>query len=158
MAESILDSVKKVLGVDPDNTDFDVDLVMHINSVFSIMHQIGATAPEGFFILDKVATWEDFLQDRKNVNMVKSYMVGKVRLMFDPPSTSYAIESLTKIVAEMEWRLGAMELVFNPNAYRSAVTDAQVWILEEGDVFPQGASTGDIGYNPVTGNIWRFEP
>lgn len=158
MTDSILDSTKKVLGISPDDTDFDLDLILHINSVFSIMQHLGATPTTGFSIEDNTTTWADFLLDRKSVNMVKSYMVMKVRLMFDPPATSFAIESMKTLVSEFEWRLNTLELVFNPNAYRSNVNDTKVWVLTEGDEFPAEAESGDIGYNPETGNLWRYEP
>jgi hypothetical protein len=122
------------------------------------MQHIGAAPADGFAIEDNTATWTDFLADRKNVNLIKSYMAMKVRLMFDPPATSFAIESMKQQTLEMEWRLNTMELTFNPNAYRLNINDTQVWILAEGENFPVQAKAGDVGYDPTTGNLWRYEP
>lgn len=117
MDESILNSVKKLLGMEEDFTAFDSDIIIHINSVFSNMYQFGASPIEGFMITDKSAKWSDFLKTTKHVNSVKSYMTLKVRLMFDPPTTSFAITAMENQVKEFEWRLNAAEWEFNPKAY-----------------------------------------
>lgn len=104
MTQSILDSTKKVLGLPADYTPFDVDIVMHINSVFFTLHQLGVGPDEGFTIEDSNAVWEDFMLGER-VQAVKSYMYLRVRLLFDPPSTSFAIESLKRQAEEFEWRL-----------------------------------------------------
>lgn len=105
MAESILDSIKKVLNLDEDDTSFDEDVKMHINSVFFDLNQLGVGPVEGFEIVDKTTTWDSYLGADKNLNAVKSYMYLRVRLLFDPPSTSFAIDSLQKQVEKYEWRL-----------------------------------------------------
>lgn len=104
--ESILTSIKKLLGIEADYYDFDADLIMHINSVFMILTQIGVGPSEGFIIEDKTATWTDFLSDTELVTLaaVKSYIHLKVRLLFDMPSSSVA-EQINKQIAELEWRL-----------------------------------------------------
>lgn len=104
MTQSILDSTKKVLGLPADYTPFDVDIVMHINSVFFTLNQLGVGPDEGFTIENSDDVWEDFMVGEK-VQAVKSYMYLRVRLLFDPPSTSFAIESLKKQAEEFEWRL-----------------------------------------------------
>lgn len=114
MTQSILDSTKKVLGLPADYTPFDVDIVMHINSVFFTLHQLGVGPDEGFTIENSDAVWEDFMLGEK-VQAVKSYMYLRVRLLFDPPSTSFAIESLKRQAEEFEWRLNVhMEGVRHP--------------------------------------------
>lgn len=114
--ESILNSIKKVLGLDAEYDVFDVDLIMHINSVFSDLHQVGAAPAEGFVITDEFANWEDFIQDKSNIEMVKSYVAIRVKLLFDPPTSAYGIESLQKQADKFEWRLNLLEDVFNvPN-------------------------------------------
>lgn len=104
MAQSILTSVKKVLGIAETDTSFDVDILLHTNSVFSILNQIGIGPDAGFMIEDSSAMWEDFVTDKRLIS-VKTYVYARVRLLFDPPSTSYAIESMNKQIAEIEWRL-----------------------------------------------------
>lgn len=103
--ESILTSIKKILGIDEDYEQFDPDIIMHINSTFSILKQLGVGPAEGFYITDESAIWEDFLEDRFDIEMVKTYMGQRVKLMFDPPVSSAHLESLNRQIAEFEWRL-----------------------------------------------------
>ena len=103
--ESILTSIKKLLGIAEEYTHFDSDLVMHINSVLVVLTQLGVGPANGFFISDKSDTWDDFLEDNTNIEMVKSYMHMKVKLLFDPPLSSSVIESMNHMIAEFEWRL-----------------------------------------------------
>lgn len=105
MNESILTSVKKMLGIAEEYTQFDSDLVIHINSVFTILQQLGVGPVKGFSIVDKFSTWTDFLSDNSKLEAVKSYMYLKVRLLFDPPSSSYVVTSYEKLANELEWRL-----------------------------------------------------
>lgn len=106
--DSILTSTKKVLGIAADYEAFDVDILMHINSVFSILHQLGLGPEDGFVIEDDTATWDAFLGDDPRINSVKTYVYLRVRLMFDPPTTSYLIESTRKQAEELEWRLNVV--------------------------------------------------
>ena len=103
--ESILASVKKVLGIDEIHTAFDEDIILHINSVFAILQQMGVGPENGFSISDDSAIWSDYIQDVNQLNFVKSYIYLKVRLLFDPPVSSGAIESINKLISELEWRL-----------------------------------------------------
>lgn len=104
--ESILTSVKKLLGIDESYTHFDPDLIMHINSVFSILTQIGVGPANGFSITGKGETWSKFIkEDSDRFSLVKSYMHLKVKLLFDPPLSSAAIESINRQISEFEWRL-----------------------------------------------------
>lgn len=107
--DSILTSVKKMLGIAEEYTHFDADLIMHINSVFMILAQLGVGPSEGFFIEDDTATWDEFIQDKKEINSVKSYVGLKVRLLFDPPTSSSQIENTNKLINELEWRLNSAE-------------------------------------------------
>ena len=102
--ESILTSVKKMLGITEEYTHFDPDLIMHINTVFSILTQLGVGPSEGFSITDSTAVWTDFTQDA-NLESVKSYVGLKVRLLFDPPTVSTVAEAINRAVEELEWRL-----------------------------------------------------
>ena len=103
--ESILTSVKKMLGIPEDYEHFDADIVMHINSVFMILTQLGVGPAEGFTIMDEDAIWSDFIQDNKTIESVKSYMYLKVRLLFDPPLSSAVLDSMNRLISELEWRL-----------------------------------------------------
>jgi hypothetical protein len=106
--DSILLSIKKLLGIEDAGTQFDVDLIIHINSVFSILTQLGIGPDGGFSISDAESKWSDFLSsdtEASKVEMVKSYMYMKVRQMFDPPANSFVVESFNKQIAELEWRL-----------------------------------------------------
>lgn len=108
MADSILNSTKKVLGVDASYTAFDTDILMHINTVFSTLHQLGIGPVDGYMIEDATPTWDAFLGGDVRINSVKTYVYLKVRLLFDPPTTSYLIESLSKQAQELEWRLNVV--------------------------------------------------
>lgn len=105
--ESILTSIKKLLGITAEYTQFDEDLVMHINSVFMILTQLGVGPSEGFVIEDDSAYWTDFIEDPTKMQMVKSYVYLKVKLLFDPPLSSAVIESTNRMISEFEWRLNA---------------------------------------------------
>ena len=103
--DSILTSVKKMLGITEDYEHFDADLIMHINSVFMILTQLGVGPSEGFSIENKIDTWDDFVSSDSNLEAVKSYMYLKVKLLFDPPLSSAVMESMNRMISELEWRL-----------------------------------------------------
>ena len=103
--DSILTSVKKMLGIPEDYEQFDMDIIMHINSVLTILNQLGVGPEEGFAITDSYETWSDFLVDNKNIEAVKTYVYLKVKLLFDPPLSSAVTESINKLINELEWRL-----------------------------------------------------
>lgn len=103
--QSILNSIKKVVGIAEDDPTFDLDIVMHTNSVFAILNQLGIGPVGGFEIYDETATWDSFIGDDKNLNSVRSYVYLKLRLIFDPPQTSFVIESMNKLSQEFEVRL-----------------------------------------------------
>lgn len=104
-ADSILDTTKKLLGFDSGYTAFDTDIIIHINSVFSTLHQLGVGPENAFSITDKEKGWSEFLGENSKLNDVKSYMYLRIRLLFDPPANSFAIDSLDKQAKELEWRL-----------------------------------------------------
>ena len=105
METSILTSIKKMLGVAEDYTEFDEDIITHINSVFLNLTQLGVGPEEGFMIEDDTAVWEDFIDNSIQLQAVKTYMYLKVKLLFDPPLSSSVTESFTRMIAELEWRL-----------------------------------------------------
>ena len=103
--ESILTSIKKLLGITKEYDQFDMDIVMHINSVFFILNQLGIGPEEGFTITDEYAKWSDYIPDGKNLELIKSYMYLKVRLLFDPPLNNAIIEGMKAQINEYEFRL-----------------------------------------------------
>jgi hypothetical protein len=108
VSESILDSTKKTLNLGASDTSFDVDVVLHINSVFSILTQLGIGPAEGFMIQDSVPTWDAFIGADPRFNLVKTYVFLRVRLLFDPPTSSFALDSFQKQIDQFEWRLNVL--------------------------------------------------
>lgn len=106
--DSILISVKKMLGIAAEYTHFDADIIIHINSVFMILNQLGVGPREGFSISSDVETWDEFTNDNLTIESVKSYMYLKVGLLFDPPTRSNVLEARNRLVSELEWRLNAI--------------------------------------------------
>lgn len=104
--ESILTSIKKLLGITEDYDHFDADIIMHINSVFMVLNQLGVGPSEGFAIDDKNSKWSDFLPEASSLKLkaVQSYMYLRVRILFDPP-TGTVLESMNDQIKELEWRL-----------------------------------------------------
>ena len=102
---SILTSIKKLLGITAEDTSFDQDIIMHINTVFMVLQQLGVGPEEGYSITDENNTWEEFLPEQTKIEMVKSYMYLKVRLLFDPPSSTSVMEAINRSISEFEWRL-----------------------------------------------------
>lgn len=105
MNSSILTSVKKTLGIEENYTDFDLDIITAINSAFNVLTQIGAGPKDGFQIEDSSSSWGDFTKNNKRLNMVKTYINAKVRLIFDPPQMTSVIECLKETCREMESRI-----------------------------------------------------
>ena len=103
--DSILNSIKQALGILPEYQYFDGIIITHINSVFSILTQIGVGPDKGFSIKDASTEWSEYILNDEVLNMVRSYMCEKVSLMFDPPLTSSVIEAKKNTIAELEWRL-----------------------------------------------------
>lgn len=106
MDESILNSIKKLLGgLTPEYTAFDDQIIMHINSVFQILYQMGVGPTTPFSIEDNTAVWGDFTNDISELSMVKNYVGLKVQQMFDPPQGGAVAEAAKRMIDEMEWRL-----------------------------------------------------
>lgn len=103
--DSILTSIKKLLGIAKDYAHFDTDIIIHINSTFSVLTQLGVGPPTGFVISGADTLWKDFVPDNLQIEMIKSYVYQKVRLMFDPPASSAAIDALQRSINEFEWRI-----------------------------------------------------
>lgn len=111
---SILDSVKKVLGFDPEFTEFDLDVVMHINSAFGSLQQLGVGSDTGFIIQDNTILWSQYISDLLYLNMAKQFTYMSVRLAFDPPSTSFGILAIQKQLEELSLRINIATESLNP--------------------------------------------
>ena len=107
MIPSILQSVKKTLNLAADYQAFDEDVLMHINSVFVTLNQLGVGPTEGFAIEDGNATWSQFLGNDKRLNNIKTYIYLRVRLLFDPPATGFHVTAMKEQITELEWRINA---------------------------------------------------
>ena len=103
--DSILDSVKKNLGIPEEYTVFDPDIIMHINSAFFVLSQLGVGPEKGFSISSKYNTWDLYITNDENLEAVKTYVYLKVRVTFDPPSSSFVLTSMENQIKELEWRL-----------------------------------------------------
>lgn len=105
MNESILESIKKLLGISPEYDHFDQDIIFHINSVFMILNQLGVGPEEGFSITGDFELWKDYIPEGSNLEIVKSYIYMKTKLMFDPPTNSSVTQAMERMISEMEFRV-----------------------------------------------------
>lgn len=103
--ESILTSIKKLLGIAEEDDSFDMDIIMLINSAFVNLQQLGVGPSEGFSIEDDTATWVDFLGDDKAVHLVRNFIWLKVKMVFDPPTSAFVMEAIKHEISQDEWRL-----------------------------------------------------
>jgi hypothetical protein len=108
MDESILTEIKKLLGIGDEDTSFDKDVIIHINSAFFSLTQLGVGPSTGFRIADKTKTWGEFAADETLVAGVKDYVYMKNRLIFDPPQTGYLVDAIKSQIEELGWRLNIM--------------------------------------------------
>jgi hypothetical protein len=102
---SILDSVKKVLGFDAEYTAFDLDIIMHINSAFGSLQQLGASNDSGFVISDNTTLWTSYILDLRLLGLIQQYIYHSVRLAFDPPNTSFGLDAIQNQIAQLGWRI-----------------------------------------------------
>jgi hypothetical protein len=102
--DSVLTSIKKMLGIDEEYTHFDIDITIHINTALMVLNQLGISLSKNF-ITDKTDVWTDLIGSADDIEAVKSYIYFKVRLMFDPPGTSFAIEAIERQLSELTFRL-----------------------------------------------------
>lgn len=103
--ESILTSVKKSLGIEASYKQFDMDIILAINTVFSVLTQLGVGPETGFSIQDEEAEWTDFIEEDPRFEMIKTYVYLRVRLLFDPPSSSFVVDAFKNQISELEWRI-----------------------------------------------------
>lgn len=103
--ESILTSIKKLLGIGQSDTNFDTDIIIHINSALMALSQLGVGKVGGFYITSDKELWKDFLESRIDLEAVKTYVYLKVRQVFDPPQNSFLVESIKNQITELEFRI-----------------------------------------------------
>ena len=106
---SILNDIKSLCGVPEDGLDFDTALILHCNTVFAGLAQMGLGPSTGFYIIDSTWNWSDLIEGQVNLHNVKSYVYLKVKLLFDPPANATLISSMKEQIDELEWRI-RMEL------------------------------------------------
>jgi hypothetical protein len=105
MEENILNSIKKLLGIPEDYTAFDQDIMIHINSVFMILSELGVGPSNGYSLKDGTEKWGDFISDDENLEGIKTYIYMKVKTIFDPPLNSAVLASMKELISEFEWRI-----------------------------------------------------
>jgi len=105
---SILNSTKQILGLAADYTAFDLDVLTHINAAFSVTNQLGLGPEEGVFITGATEDWPELGLPDNQLNMMKTYVYLKVRSLFDPPTTSFALAAMDNQIKEHEWRLNML--------------------------------------------------
>ena len=103
--DSILTSIKKLMGLTEEYDAFDQDILILINSILFELEQIGVKAKDGFALADKTAVWSDYSDDNRLLNVLKPYIYMKTKLMFDPPTSSGALDSMNRIIDRFEWRI-----------------------------------------------------
>jgi hypothetical protein len=104
---SILNTIKKMLGMEIDYNAFDTDIIVNINSAIMILRQLGVGPPKGFFITGETETWDDLIGSSRLYDGVKTYIYLKVKSVFDPSTSTAASEASKEMIKELEWRLSS---------------------------------------------------
>ena len=105
MSDSVLSSTKQMLGISPEDTSFDVNVIMSINTALTILMDLGLTEVEDEIVTDDITTWDDLLGGRTDIEYVKTYVYQKVKMIFDPPTSTAAIDAMQRSINELEWRI-----------------------------------------------------
>ena len=105
MNDSILITIKKLLGLEDDDTSFDTDIITHINSFIPVLYQLGVGPSSGLLIEDSSSHWSDLLENEAQLALVKTWLYLRVRKVFDPPQSGTAMEALNSTINELEWRI-----------------------------------------------------
>lgn len=153
--DSILQSTKKLLGMEASYDAFDLDIITHINTAFSTLFQAGVGPVEGFFVTDGDDTWARFIGNKMHINDVKSYIYLRVQMLFDRPATSFALEAVKAQIDELIWRLNVADdfsiLSLEPVIPPVTIGQTLFWDLSNGIDFPENAVTGDWGVDLISG-------
>ena len=105
MIDSVLLSTKQMLGISPEDTSFDVNVIMSINTALTTLMDLGLTEVEDEIVTDDDMTWDDLLGGRTDIEYVKTYIYQKVKMIFDPPTSTAAIDAMQRSINELEWRI-----------------------------------------------------
>ena len=105
MSDSVLSSTKQMLGISPEDTSFDVNVIMSINTALTILMDLGLTEVEDQIITSDKMTWDELLGGRTDIEYVKTYVYQKVKMIFDPPTSTAAIDAMQRSISELEWRI-----------------------------------------------------
>jgi hypothetical protein len=154
--DSILDSVKKALGLDSEDTSFDLDVTMFINAVFGPLRQLGVGPDTGFVIVDNTTLWSQYVTSMTYLGMVKAYIFLKVKTLFDPPESRSALPAIEKMLEEYEWRINVQA-----EEESDAVTSSfipKVVQLQYASTISIDASAGDMFYLELAGDCTMLAP
>lgn len=104
---SILNTIKKLLGVDRSYKIFDMDIIVGINSALSTLYQLGIITEPDFVVMDERPKWSDIIKEgyQNRFSFIQQYVYLKVRIIFDPPTSSFVLDAYQKQISELEWRL-----------------------------------------------------
>ena len=105
MSDSVLSSTKQMLGISPEDTSFDVNVIMSINTALTILMDLCLTEVEDQIVISDEMTWDELLGGRTDIEYVKTYVYQKVKLIFDPPTSTAAIDAMQRSISELEWRI-----------------------------------------------------
>ena len=105
MSDSVLLSTKQLLGISPEDTSFDLNVLVNINTALTILMDLGLTVVEDKIVTDDKMTWDDLLGGRTDIEYVKTYVYQKVKMIFDPPTSTAAIDAMQRSINELEWRI-----------------------------------------------------
>ena len=105
MSDSVLLSIKQMLGISPEDTSCDVNVIMSINTALTTLMDLGLTEVEDEIVTDDIMTWDDLLGGRTDIEYVKTYIYQKVKMIFDPPTSTAAIDAMQRSISELEWRI-----------------------------------------------------
>lgn len=107
MNNSILLTIKKLLGVSPEYDCYDTDIIVNINYAIATLDQLGHPA-NGFIVVDDQETWSDYLEDDTRLELIKTYIYLKVKMVFDPPTSGMVMDSYNGLISELEWRINSL--------------------------------------------------
>ena len=140
MNDSIVVSIKKMLGLDDDYTPFDTDVIIHINAAFMTLCQMGVGPREGYEVSDYDQTWSDFLTNKVMLGAVKTWVYLQVKMAFDPPTNSFLMDAMKQQSEQILWRLNV----------QAESVERMSFMTEDG--LKRGANPINIGTEPEPGS------